>query len=176
MCLQIPRSRASLGVHLSVGQAKLLTLQLGKHCPGQTSPRIEFLDNAFFDAVFSVVFIQEAHTSGPVVRLQSSYHAVVGGCAPRAVLGGEIWLARIIPKGCGGSIHIDMAGVIVCNSPPNASSTSRYPLTPFALLLHLPMRLHLALPMPSLRSSGMGWRALCQLARPGWPLIAGIEH
>ena len=174
-CAQAPPSRPSPAVPLSLCQANVLTLQLGKHRLEQTSPRIEFLDKAFFDAGLAVVFAQETRTPGPTIREQSSYFAVASGCAPRGVLGCEIWLARTVPDGHGGSIHIDKAGVVVCHSSPRilyitvSSSSLRFA----AVSAHAPTSCS---PRAALAEF---WKELesvfGQFSRPGWPLIVGID-
>ena len=97
-----PKVSATARLSISLLQANVLTLHPPRFALARTSPRMEELDQTFFDAGAHVIFVQEARTQTPGLRDQLHYWVLVGGAqkADDGKKGGqygcEVWVAKIL--------------------------------------------------------------------------------
>ena len=68
--------------------------------------RARFIQQQLAQCNASVIGVQEARTSGPHTRTGEHYHVISSGCEPRAVLGVELWCAKVIQRSKGKPIAV----------------------------------------------------------------------
>ena len=160
---------------LSVGQANVLTLHPPHPGPIATSPRMEFLDDAFNNAGLHVVCVQEARTRGPSMRMQKYFMAFTSGSAANGTLGCEVWISKAFPQPGGISKHVDSSSVVVCHTSPRMLLvTLSTPAVKLAVL-----SAHAPTSGSQLCDIAEFWNevesALDRHLRSDWPLVVGID-